>query len=200
MAGGDERKPLRGRPPKDASAPRGPDDVVTALVDAATELFAKRGIVAVSVREVAGAAGVNVGLVHRYVGTKDELVRAVVRRAETRLAQDLDGVVDPTYTDSTDETVTEYQLILAHLILEGHDLDAMDLEFPLMRFVVDRLSAEPGIDDRDARIRAMCVIALDIGWRLFAPIVSAAAGLDADDHDAVSAAVDQTRTRIGEGV
>jgi TetR/AcrR family transcriptional regulator, repressor for neighboring sulfatase len=200
VAGGDERKPVRGRPPKDASAPRGPDDVVNALIDAATELFANRGIVAVSVREVAAGAGVNVGLVHRYVGTKDDLVRAVIHRAGARLGADLDGMSDPTYADSSEETIADYQRILAHLVLEGHDVETMDLDFPLMRFVIERISAETGVDDREARMRAMCLIALDIGWRLFEPLVTAAAGLGPEDHDAVGAAVDQTRARIGEGV
>jgi TetR/AcrR family transcriptional regulator, repressor for neighboring sulfatase len=200
VSGGDEAKPIRGRPPKDASAPRGPDDVADALIETATKLFAERGIVAVSVREVATEAGVNVGLVHRYVGTKDDLVRAVMRRAGEDLERDLEGVVDPTYAGSSDDLVTAYQRILAHLILEGHDLDAMDLAFPLMRFVVDRIALDTDADDHEVRLRAMCLIALDIGWRLFEPLVSTAAGLEPDDHAAVRAAIDVTRAHISQGV
>lgn len=170
-----------------------------ALIDAATTLFAQRGIVAVSVREVANEAGVNVGLVHRYVGTKDDLIRVVLQRAGADLGRDLEGLSDPAYAGGSEELLDSYQRILAHLILEGHDIDAMDLDFPLMRFVIDRVVTETGADDREARMRAMCLIALDLGWRLFEPFVSTAAGLEPDDHAAVQAAVVVTRAQIGRG-
>jgi TetR/AcrR family transcriptional regulator, repressor for neighboring sulfatase len=195
---GEEPK-VRGRPPKNASAPRGPDDVVAAVLEAGARLFAERGVGAVAVREVAAEAGVNAGLVHRYVGAKDDLVREVMLHISAELGQELEDGDDPTYGDRHDATVDAYLRILAHLILEGYDLDRLDLDFPLMRFVVDRLAAEPGRDVRDAQMRAICLIALDIGWRLFEPLVAAGADLDDDERSEVRAAVDESRRRIAAG-
>ena len=50
--------------------------VIGRLVAAARPLFASRGPSAVSLREVAAAAGVNYGLIYQYVGTKDDLLRS----------------------------------------------------------------------------------------------------------------------------
>src|SRR5262245_36480056 len=50
------------------------------LIDAYLELLRDRGPEAISVREVAAAAGVNHGLVHRHFGSKEALVPAAVAR------------------------------------------------------------------------------------------------------------------------
>jgi len=192
---GEEPK-VRGRPPKNAAAPRGPDDVVKAVLESGARLFAERGVNGVAVREVAEAAGVNAGLVHRYVGAKDDLVREVMRRISSNLAEELEGGDDPTYGDRRDATVDTYMRILAHLILEGHDLDALDLDFPLMRYVVGRLTADPSCDVRDAQMRAVCLISLDIGWRLFEPLIVAGAELDEEERAEVRTAIDETRRRL----
>ena len=59
-------------------ATRGSAAVQASLIATAAELFAERGPRAVSVREVADAAGVNHGLVHHYFGSKAGLVTAVL--------------------------------------------------------------------------------------------------------------------------
>lgn len=61
------------------AGPRG-DAVVTrqAILAAARELFAAHGVDGVSVRRIAAEAGVNHALVHRYFGTKDEMVAAIL--------------------------------------------------------------------------------------------------------------------------
>jgi AcrR family transcriptional regulator len=51
---------------------------VASLVAAATELFAARGPDGVSLREIAAHAGLNYGLIHQYVGSKDDLLRVVI--------------------------------------------------------------------------------------------------------------------------
>ena len=152
---------------------------------AATDLFAERGVGRVSVREVATAAGVNVGLVHRYVGTKDDLVRATVRWASTHAS----GLDEPS------PALGAYERILAHLSLEGYDVAALDLDFPLTRQLVEGMVAA-GVDDREARLRAVCSLIL-AAWPLLRPLVSLATQLDADDRHAVDDAVAQARAWIG---
>jgi len=52
----------------------------TRILDAAEELFAARNPAHVTVREVAEKAGVTHALVHQYIGTKDDLLNAVIQR------------------------------------------------------------------------------------------------------------------------
>jgi AcrR family transcriptional regulator len=62
------------------SAPRGDSEQTKAeILAAARLLFAEQGILAVSVRDVAKAAGVTHGLVHHYFGTKERLVAEVIK-------------------------------------------------------------------------------------------------------------------------
>lgn len=51
------------------------------LVEAAFRLFATRGFERTTSRDIAGAAGVALGLIHRHFGGLDGLVRATDRRA-----------------------------------------------------------------------------------------------------------------------
>jgi AcrR family transcriptional regulator len=54
-------------------APRGVSEVTKVEIRAAARrLFAERGVNGVTVREIAQAAGVTHGLVHRYFGTKED--------------------------------------------------------------------------------------------------------------------------------
>ena len=66
------------------------------MLDAAASLFAERGVDRVSLRQIAAAADVNAALIRRYIGNRDELVRAVFddlsrQLAETFLASPLSG-------------------------------------------------------------------------------------------------------------
>ena len=61
-------------------ARRSREETTARILDAAEELFASRNPTHVTVREVAEKAGVTHALVHQYVGTKDDLLKAVVAR------------------------------------------------------------------------------------------------------------------------
>ena len=50
-----------------------------AIIGAARRLFAERDLAAVSIRDIAQAAGVSHGLVQHHFGTREELVAAVIR-------------------------------------------------------------------------------------------------------------------------
>ena len=52
------------------------------ILDSAQELFAKQGPRAVTVRQVAEHAGVSHALVHKYFGSKDDLIKAVLDRVD----------------------------------------------------------------------------------------------------------------------
>ena len=75
-----KRPARRGRPSRVDLATVARVDTRLALQDAAEQLFAQHGFDAVSVRAVAGKAGVDPALLHYYFGTKRELFDAVVVR------------------------------------------------------------------------------------------------------------------------
>jgi AcrR family transcriptional regulator len=70
--------------------PRAPRPREAALTDVVLQIAAQRGLGAVSVREVAGAAGVSIGAVQHYFPSKDDMLIAafeeVVQRVRLRLA------------------------------------------------------------------------------------------------------------------
>ncbi|MDN5760363.1 MAG: TetR/AcrR family transcriptional regulator [Tomitella sp.] len=59
--------------------PAGREAVRRAVLRTAQQLFSARGL-RTSLREVADAAGVNLGLIHRHVGNKDALLSAVLEQ------------------------------------------------------------------------------------------------------------------------
>lgn len=71
--------PMAGRrgPRRDAGEPAGPEEVRRAVLDEAASLFADRGLDRVSLRTIAAAARVHPALIARYIGGRDDLIRAV---------------------------------------------------------------------------------------------------------------------------
>lgn len=150
------------------------DEIVDAILAAARELFLERSPSAVSVREIADRAGINLGLIHRYVGSKDDVIKLVLDRhtAAARAA----AAAYPT----TDELLKQIAHATAHrpatgrllagLILDGFDVAALKREFPLLeRFA-----------KRDQDLGAVMSYALALGWEVFGPSLLQAADVDAD--------------------
>ena len=192
---------VRGRPPKDARAPRGRDQVIGAVIAAATELFADHGIAPVSVREVAAHAGVNPALVHRYIGGKTALVQAVVGALLERLRGDLDTFasnVIPVLPQTPEQTLATYQRIAAHIVIEGGDIREYQSDFPVIRHIIQEIERRTGCDPRTARMRGAQIFALDLAVRLFEPVLMQAAELDASDAGELHRRVRQLLVAIGD--
>jgi len=88
-----------GRPAAEGGA-----DLRATLLDVAVARFAKRGIAATTLREIASEAGVNPALVHYYFGDKSQLLQAViaerlmpafgeVRNAAVQAGDDIAGLI-----------------------------------------------------------------------------------------------------------
>jgi AcrR family transcriptional regulator len=65
------------------------------MLDAAVRVFARRGFHAASMDEIADEAGISKPMVYAYLGAKDELFLACVRREATRLLEALAEGVQP---------------------------------------------------------------------------------------------------------
>ncbi len=57
------------------------------VLDVAERLSAERGLNAVSVRDITGAAGVNLGAINYHFGTKEKRIVAVLKRRSVPLGQ-----------------------------------------------------------------------------------------------------------------
>jgi AcrR family transcriptional regulator len=181
---------------------------VASLVSAATELFAARGPDGVSLREIAAHAGLNYGLIHQYVGSKDELLRLVIALSTSttaaRFAQ-ADGVGEALELLQGPVGVDRppYPRLLAWAILQGRDPKELAGPAPALPQLIAMLPEKNADHDDDhaddhshdedladdPRLRAAAIAALTLGWSLFGTFVSHAAGLDdvapAEAHAAV---------------
>lgn len=160
--------------------PHGRDEVRRALLDAARSLLARKGT-AFTLREAADLAGVNLGLVHHYIGNKADLVDAVVQRDIERgnrhlpAADDAHAALGAMFLLGIEHP--EHTALAAQLVLNGESA-ALDAERPS---VLDAVRACDKGGELTPAGEALA-IAATYGWALFSrQICEAALGDDADD-------------------
>ena len=176
---------------------------VASLVSAATELFAARGPDGVSLREIAAHAGLNYGLIHQYVGSKDELLRLVIARSTSTTAarfaqaagvgEALELLQGPVGVDRP-----PYPRLLAWAILQDRDPRELAGPSPALPKLIEMLPVQGADGDlsQDPRLRAAAIAALTLGWSLFGTFVTHAAGLDDVAPGEAHAAVQSLARRI----
>ncbi|MBI2705203.1 MAG: TetR/AcrR family transcriptional regulator [Actinobacteria bacterium] len=190
----------RGRRPATAGAPHGREEVEAALIQSAAELFSQRGPNAVSIRDVASRAGVNHGLMHRYFGSKDGLLGAVLDRFAAGVAGEVAGGVAGRVDGALDGepgSVTDlYWRVLARSILDGRDPSLLQRDHPTVRMLVAWGRRDLALEADDAKVWAAQVLALQLGWRMFEPFLTAAAGLDSIDPEKVASSLETSTVRL----
>jgi AcrR family transcriptional regulator len=67
---------------------------VTKIIEAAIPLFATKGLINVSVKELADAAGVNIALISYYFGGKDNLYAFILEDQLTKLRDTIEAIRD----------------------------------------------------------------------------------------------------------
>lgn len=169
------------------TAPRGRDEVRAALVAAAAGLFAERGVAEVGTREIAAAAGVNRGLLHRHFGSKEALVSAVVadraaafsREVATDDDADLAELVGAAFDVGDD--AGDVIRVLTRALLDGVDVEWDEGGLGLLGELADRMADEAGGEsDTDPRLAAALMTATLIGWQLLSPTLLGAVGFERD--------------------
>ena len=96
-----------------------------AILDAAAELFASRGVSGVSLREIAAEADVQLALINRYIGTRRELLDAVMEDLADQVAQD---VVDRPLQQQPfdrDSALWRWTRLLVWFSVTGRDLSVV---------------------------------------------------------------------------
>ena len=178
---------------------RGREATTAAILDAAEELFSAHGFSAVTVRDIAERAGVSHALVHRYLGSKDDIYRAVLKRGEHGILQAAPGIPDILETASRmlREGLGErrqYVRLIAHSALHGLSYDRTSGRFAATERLVELAesaaasasSAERAEKDIDPRLVVACVVALFLGWAATESWVLPAAGIhDMDESEAI---------------
>jgi AcrR family transcriptional regulator len=100
-----------------------------ALVDAATEVFARRGFHAASLEEIAELAGFTRGAIYSNFDSKEDLLLAVVDRYNQTLLAAFSGDLDRDL--SVEERTASAALLWRNLIREDPNVTALELEFRL---------------------------------------------------------------------
>ncbi len=135
------------------------------MLRAAAKHFAQKGAGA-SLREIAAEAGVNLGLIHRHFGNKDDLLREVLARGRRRGALGLRG------THSASEAIqrmfmgsladTDHVRTVAWMALQdaAQQWPAAD-----QRTITVVRAMPPRTEERDLRL--LVALTVIYGWSLF---------------------------------
>jgi AcrR family transcriptional regulator len=182
--------------------PMGREEVRAAVVEAAARRFAAEGPDA-SLRDIADDAGVNLGLIHRHVGNKDDLIRAVLVAEIARGSGTIEeaGDVTTALRRLFHSAVSDgrYIRIVAGLLLQEPTAFRHQDRFPGMqalRALADADGPEAVADPAQRDARLMAAMAAIFGWTVFGPQLRAAfgygdgdPGLEARLADAIAAIV-----------
>jgi len=168
--------------------------VAAAVLEAATDLFAERGPAATSIRDIAAQSNVNHGLVFRHFGTKEQLVGAVLDHLGANLT---DLLRSGAPADVVERALDRQMRVMARTVLDGYPAGQLQKRFPNVADLLERV--RPLYDDEtSARLAVANALALQFGWRLFAPILRSATGLDELTDDELRQAVLAELARIVE--
>jgi AcrR family transcriptional regulator len=174
-------------PPKKVrgnQSPRSKESVRDAILEATSKLLLNVGPGNVSIREIARAANVKHPLIYRHFGSKGKLIMAVHMRHIDELrkvaatVETIDGNVGKFF--GAMERNRWKQIALARAMIDGVDPHLLQDQFPIMERLVQLLRVKLNQNDGpdDPRILAATLGATALGWLLFQPFLSTAAGLD----------------------
>jgi AcrR family transcriptional regulator len=175
---------------------RGGREQTTAdILDAAEKLFAHRGFTAVTVRDIAAEAGVSHALVHRYLGSKQDVYRAMLARREDVISDAAPPEGDLLEASSLmlREAVLHqrnYVRLIAHSALHGLSYERTVGRFAATARLVElaqRTAAEEGEerdpDAPDPRFVIAAVVAMLIGFSAGREWILRASALEAMSDD-----------------
>jgi AcrR family transcriptional regulator len=168
----------------------GREQTTATILDAAERLFAERGFTAVTVRDIAAEAGVSHALVHRYLGSKEQVYRATLSRRETTIrdaapaGEDLLGATRLMLHEAVINQ-REYVRLIAHSALHGLAYEETVGRFAATERLVEiaeQVAAAEGEsrdpEAPDPRFVIASVVAMLIGWSAAREWILRASDLD----------------------
>lgn len=173
---------------------RSREAVREALIEAAAALSAERGSGHVTVRDIATRADVNATFVHRYFGSKRDLMRAAMTRAQERVLVRIDEMPDVVEGAAAVVHATlqerEFLATLVRARLDGAFAD-IPAGSPAMTRLLERFQqevTEQGSPGRhDARVVVACLSAATAGYALLGDYIRHGTDLDGRPDDEVEA-------------
>jgi len=167
------------------------------ILDSAQTLFAKHGPRAVTVRQVAQDAGVSHALVHKYFGSKDDLIRAVLDRVDvsrTATARESASLRDA-YERLLPQVMTQrdHSMMLVRSAMGGTEYVPLAERITTTSAMVAlaRKTTASGADpspaprDIDPRVLVSSISAMILGWASIEDWIWPAAGIDPAEKDEV---------------
>jgi AcrR family transcriptional regulator len=177
----------------DHRVPRGGEAIKEAILRATEKLLAKHSPTEISLRQIARAAHVNHSLIHRYFGTKENVILEVHERIISKLGEQfsaiesLDGNIGRLF--KINEQNPSRRILLARAMLDGADPSLIRHHFPTVHQLIELLkkkkSKTAAASDYDAETLAAFFVGAVMGWFLYEPFLLAATGLDTRNRDKV---------------
>lgn len=110
------------------------------IQEAASYLFAQKGVSGTNVQEIADRAGISIGLLYKHYKTKEELFNELVNMAKTGLAETIKRVLSDDnpkdiLTEITNEIIndykkgdefTDYMIFLTQALISGFKSNALE--------------------------------------------------------------------------
>lgn len=176
---------------KNRKKPHGKAEVKEALIDAASTLFAEKGVEAVSLRMIADHAGVNLGLIHRHFGTKEALRRETQEKlsADVRsLIGDPEDLMDTLFRGlAVIQENDKFWRVMARTLLDDKDHGEIQSSFPFVRKLVERVEQEQQAgritEKVDAKGIVTAFLAYGLGLLVFKGYILPAVGMEKESSE-----------------
>lgn len=194
----------RGKRPR--GRPRLDEQLVPRILDAAERLFAEKGPVSVSVRDIAAEAGLPHSAIYRYFESKDEVLRQVLARGRDRqieheTEQRRQGLSAAGGLEWLMEHNRAYMLAIVRLALQGETTSSLGLD-PARGAARTSLAAllggatpEPRTD-LDPRMVLAALVALSFGYAVGEDWIMDTLGMQACDVAELRAGVEEVMTNM----
>lgn len=188
----------------DDSRPNGRAEVVAAATRAAADLFAEKNPTHVSVREIAARAGVSHALVHRYMGSKEDILKAALALDRHEAADywtHKHGLGTGGGTFEQDEPPGRYIRTVMRASLEGITLEPDDIRLPHAQHMLEFLETRgfPDVKDApgfDVRVLFSAVTAMAAGMAVAEDFFLVQSGIEGEDREKLRAEINRLIMRI----
>ena len=161
-----------------------------AVISAATRLFSEKSPSRVSIRDIAAAAGVNHGLIHRHFGSKSNLISAVIANIDNEIRQE--SMKGESFTDSFRlASLTAFRdpsvwRVPARLIMDGERAllnDNSSSYLKELRAAARKQFRDTGFNGLSADESIFMLFALSLGLEMFGDYISEAMDIEKPDNE-----------------
>ncbi len=146
-------------------------------------------------RDVATEAKVNLALIGRYIGSRDDLIHAVLADLSDKVVAEIRS--DPTGAKGfgPDSVTVQWTRVLTFLVVTDPEA-AIEHGAQPVRELCERSAAVYGMPEETSRLRIAQVYASALGWRIFEDFLMAAADLDRGSLDDIRSELTRSHRRL----